>query len=51
MSRSDREVLLRHIRRVSRDEGIDHVLDEYDVDVVIGSADSPYNLLVCGSST
>ncbi|KAI1111811.1 putative glutamyl-tRNA amidotransferase subunit A [Nemania sp. NC0429] len=32
--------MLEHVRKVSRNEGIDRILKEYDVDVVIGPADS-----------
>jgi amidase len=32
--------VLQHLRSISRDQGIDRILKEYDVDVIIGPADS-----------
>lgn len=40
---------LNKIRKVSRDEGIDYILDKYDADVIIGPADSGLSTLASGS--
>lgn len=37
------------IRKVSRDEGIDYILDKYDADVIIGPADSGLSTHASGS--
>ncbi|KAL7921314.1 amidase signature domain-containing protein [Trichoderma austrokoningii] len=40
---------LQRIRKVSRDEGIDYILDKYDADVIIGPADSGLSSHASGS--
>ncbi|KAI0095556.1 putative glutamyl-tRNA amidotransferase subunit A [Nemania sp. FL0031] len=40
---------LEYLRRITRDEGIDRILKEYDVDVIIGPADSFITSLATGS--
>lgn len=40
---------LKKIRKVSRDEGIDYILDKYDADVIIGPADSGLSTHASGS--
>lgn len=40
---------LTKIRKVSRDEGIDYILDKYDADVIIGPADSGLSSHASGS--
>ncbi|KAI1425000.1 putative glutamyl-tRNA amidotransferase subunit A [Xylaria sp. FL1777] len=40
---------LRYLRKLTRDEGIDRILKEYDVDVIIGPADSFITSLATGS--
>jgi amidase len=47
----ERDALIKHVHTVSRERGIDLVLDKYGVDVILGPADSPLNLLVCGAGT
>lgn len=42
---------LTKIRKLSRDEGIDYILDKYDTDVIIGRADSGLSSLASGSGT
>lgn len=37
------------LRKVSRDEGIDYILDKYDADVIIGPADSGLSSHASGS--
>lgn len=37
------------IRKVSRDEGIDYILDKYDADIIIGPADSGLSSHASGS--
>ncbi|CZR55425.1 related to glu/asp-tRNA amidotransferase subunit A [Phialocephala subalpina] len=46
MSTGQHDRLLRHVRTVSRDLGIDKTLKEYDIDVIIAPADSAFSLLV-----
>ncbi|KAK3186367.1 hypothetical protein K4F52_004905 [Lecanicillium sp. MT-2017a] len=36
-------------RKVGRDEGIDKILKEYDIDVIIGPAESPMPTIACAS--
>ncbi|KAL9471856.1 hypothetical protein ACSS6W_009797 [Trichoderma asperelloides] len=40
---------LTKIRKLSRDEGIDYILDKYDTDVIIGRADCGLSSLASGS--
>ncbi|KAI1192490.1 putative glutamyl-tRNA amidotransferase subunit A [Nemania serpens] len=40
---------LEHLRNISRDQGIDRILEEYDVDVIIGPADSFITSLAAAS--
>ncbi|KAI4870985.1 putative glutamyl-tRNA amidotransferase subunit A [Hypoxylon rubiginosum] len=43
------EKTLEHLRSISRDHGIDRILREFDVDVIIGPADSFITSLATGS--
>lgn len=40
LSPEEYEKTLSHMRQWGRDKGIDHILKEYNVDVIIGPADS-----------
>jgi len=43
------ESILSRLRFMSRDMGIDRTLKLNDVDVIIGPADSAFNLLACAA--
>lgn len=40
---------LTHARKVARDEGIDRILKEYDIDAIIGPAESAMPTIACAS--
>ncbi|KAH7309730.1 amidase signature domain-containing protein [Stachybotrys elegans] len=40
---------LSHLRKVAREDGIDHILEKYQVDVIVGSADTAMTALASGS--
>jgi amidase len=42
---------LKKLRQISRDEGIDYILDKYGADVIIGPADSGLSSHASGSGT
>jgi hypothetical protein len=41
--------LLSEIRSISREQDIDKTIDKHNIDVIIGPADSEFNLSVCGA--
>ena len=45
----DLDKALAHARRIGRDEGIDKILEEYDIDVIIGPADSKMPTIAAAS--
>ncbi|KAK0507196.1 hypothetical protein JMJ35_010234 [Cladonia borealis] len=47
----DLEKALAHARRIGRDEGIDKILKEYDIDVIIGPADSKMPTIAAASGS
>lgn len=40
MTPSDNSAAITHARKIGREEGIDLTLDKYDVDIILGPADS-----------
>lgn len=40
MTAEDTKAAIAHARKVGREEGIDHTLSKYNVDVILGPADS-----------
>lgn len=49
MTEDEYQEHLKKVRQVSRDEGIDNILDKYDADVIIGPADSGISSHASGS--
>ncbi|KAH8761174.1 amidase family protein [Diaporthe sp. PMI_573] len=43
------DVALNHARKVARDEGIDRIMKEYDIDAIIGPAESAMPTMACAS--
>lgn len=50
-SRETLDANLQHARHVSRTEGIDKMLKEYDIDVIIGPAESAMTSFAAASGT
>lgn len=48
LSQTERDDLLKKIRSVCREQGIDKTFEKHDLDVIMGPADSAFNLLVAG---
>lgn len=49
LTEDEHQEYLKKIRQVSRDEGIDYILDKYDADVIIGPADGRLSSHASGS--
>jgi hypothetical protein len=49
MSDAEHKVLLAETRSVGREQGIDKTLKDFDIDVIIGPADSSVNLIIAAA--
>ncbi|KAL9565717.1 hypothetical protein ACKAV7_009899 [Fusarium commune] len=49
ISAEDYEKNLSHLRKVARDDGLDRIFKEYDVDVIVGSSDTAIKAFASGS--
>ena len=49
LTEAEYQEYLKKIREVSRDQGIDYILDKYNADVIIGPADSTLSNIASGS--
>ncbi|KAL6351757.1 hypothetical protein LRP88_14962 [Fusarium phalaenopsidis] len=49
LSSEDYDKHLSHLRKVARQEGLDYIFQKYEVDVIIGSSDTPITAFASGS--
>jgi amidase len=49
LSSEDYEKNLSHLRKVTRDNGLDYIFKEYGVDVIVGSSDTAIKAFASGS--
>lgn len=49
LSPEDYDKHLSHLRKVSRQKGLDFIFQKYEVDVIIGSSDTPITTFASGS--
>jgi amidase len=49
VSAKEYESYFKHMRTVGRERGIDHILEKYDVDIILGPTDSFLSTLASAS--